>query len=335
MHVDDDFAGGNGTRLVQDIARFAIQRRYTQILSPTHLIRSAADPWWDIDRDITAKLRNELDKLHANDVEILYSLAVTYSLLRNPEQCRALVRDLKSLPISAIWLSVDGLGSDSTAAATRTYIESLAAFHSAGLPIVADHVGGIVGLSLIAFGAAGAIAHGVASGERFSTDHWRRARTQKSFGNSRRVYVPNLDLLLKPSDAQELFEFGSRVRAAYGCTDTRCCQRGVTDMLQRPAQHFLRQRIIEISQLGNGPDSLRAERFLERKLRPLTDHALNAANLKWKNAELEKRILEKRKRLDALRVTLSNLSESTQQRSMSALPSRRVARQPMQRPTSH
>lgn len=335
VHVEDDFLNANGTRLVQEIARFAVAGRYTQVLTPSHLIRSASDAWWDVDRESTIKLRRELDRLGASDIQILYSLAISYSLLRDTEQRRALVRELKSLPIDAVWLSVDGLGSDSTATAARTYIESLSTFHGLALPIVADHIGGMVGLSLVAFGGAGAIAHGITCGERFHTAHWRRPRGEAAFGLVRRVYVPNLDLLLKPVDARRLFEFGNRVKAAFGCNDTRCCPRGVTDMLQRPAQHFLRQRISEVSQLSLAPGLLRANRFVDRKLRPLTDHALNAASLKWNNDDLSKRMSEQRKRLDALRVTLGDLLDSTQDRSMSAPPSRRIVRGSMQRPPSH
>jgi hypothetical protein len=334
-HVEDDFRGVRGVRLLQELARFAIERRYTQILSPSHLIRSVSDAWWDIDRASTVGLRNELDKLGAADIQILYALTISYSLLRDPEQCRALVRDLKTLPIAAIWLSIDGVGSDSTATATRTCIESIAAFHAGGVPIVADHIGGIVGLSLLAFGAAGAMAHGITSGERFHTAHWRRERGSTAFGLARRVYVPNLDLMLKARDAQTLFDFGGRAKATFACTDTRCCPRGVTDMLQRPALHFMHQRIAEISQLGNPPQSLRVSTFLDRKLRPLTDHALSAANLKWDDAALGKRMMEQRKRLDALRVTLGDLAESSQVRSTSPLPLRRVSRKPAQPPASH
>jgi hypothetical protein len=42
--------------------------------------------------------------------------------------------------------------------------------------LVADHVGGIIGLAIMAFGATGGITHGVTLGERFDAGSWRKSR---------------------------------------------------------------------------------------------------------------------------------------------------------------
>src|SRR5258706_214411 len=83
------------------------------------------------------------------------------------EHRRAMISALASLPIAACWLSVDEFDRTTSPTATRTYIEAAAEFHELGVPIVADHVGGVIGLAILAFGAAGGIAHGVTLGERF------------------------------------------------------------------------------------------------------------------------------------------------------------------------
>jgi len=151
----------------------------------------------------------------------------------------------------------------------------------------------------------------------------------------RRVYVPALDMLLKPPEAQILFGFGRRATALFGCRDPQCCPRGVTDMLQNPAQHFLRQRIDEISKLSSIPVSLRASRFVEQTLRPITDTVLAATSLDWKEPALAKRMHEQRLRLDRMRVALGDLASEAQSqvnRTVAVLPARRIVRMPPERP---
>jgi hypothetical protein len=212
-----------------------------------------------------------------------------------------------------------------------TYLEALAEFHDLRVPIVADHMGGTVGLSLLAFGGVGALAHGITIGERFDTSHWWRPRPSESFGLSRRVYVPTLDLLLKPAEARMLFDFGTRAKAIFGCTDSRCCPRGIIDMLENPAQHFMRQRVEEIARLGAVPASLRPSRFVDQRLRSTTDAILQAANLDWKDELLGDRISKQRKRLDKMRITLANLTDSGIERSVSVAPRRQVVRMAAER----
>jgi hypothetical protein len=335
VHVEDDFRGSGGRRLVANLARFVAEHGYTQVLSPSHVIRSTTEDWWEIDLRCTTELREELDRVGCSRVSILGSVPITYSMLRNPAERWAIIQGLKRSPAEGIWLAVDGVGSASTATAVRSYLETVADFHSLGVPVIADHAGGLAGLAFTAFGAVGALAHGVTHGERFDTAHWRRPRGQESFGMGRRVYVPALDMLLTPAEAQILFGFGRRTTALFGCRDPQCCQRGVTDMLQNPAQHFLRQRIDEISKLSSIPVSLRASRFVEQTLRPITDTVLAATSLDWKEPALAKRMHEQRLRLDRMRVALGNLANEAQSqvnRTVAVLPARRIVRIPPERP---
>ena len=48
-HRQSDFAGTAGKRLISALAQFALDEEFTQVMSPTHLLRSADDPWLDID----------------------------------------------------------------------------------------------------------------------------------------------------------------------------------------------------------------------------------------------------------------------------------------------
>ena len=321
-----DFSGTAGRRRISALGDFVLEHGFTQVLAPTHLLRSAHDDWLDIDLENIRRLRNHLDRKNGERIPIVYSLAITYAMLRDPGQRQALLEALRTVPISAIWLKVDGFGSDSSATATRAYLNAARDFHELSLPVIADHVGGLVGLSLLAFGAAGGIAHGVTHGERFSSSHLRRPRGEGGFGIARRIYVPQLDLLLKPAHAKALLRASPRAKAMFGCRDTHCCPRGITDLIDNPGRHFLYQRIREVGGLGQVPERLRPQRFLEDHLRPATDAALAAANLNWQDEVMGKKIRDHRKRLDSLRIALGEHARTTPPQSFAHLPKTRAAR---------
>jgi hypothetical protein len=97
-------------------------------------------------------------------------------------------------------------------------------------------------------------------------------------------------------------------------------------MLENPARHFLHRRVEDVAELGRTPESLRAQTFLERHLRPTTDHALAAANINWPEQAMAKKTRDQRKRLDALRVAFSHQWEATPPRSFASVPLRRAVR---------
>lgn len=325
MHTPADFTGTPGRRCISALGDFVLEHGFSQVLAPTHLLRPAYDDWLGIDLENVRRLRDHLDRRDGGNIPIVYSLAITYAMLRDPRQRRALLDALRSVPISAIWLKVDGFGSDSSATATRAYLNASRDFHELGVPVVADHVGGLVGLSLLAFGAAGGIAHGVTQSERFSSSHLRRPRGDGRFGIARRIYVPQLDLLLKPKEAKALLAL-PRAKAMFGCRDTHCCPRGITDLIDNPGRHFLYQRIKEVGGLSQVPEPLRPQRFLEQHVRPATDAALAAANLNWQDEAMAKRTRDHRKRLDSLRIALGEHARTTPPQSFAYLPKTRTAR---------
>jgi hypothetical protein len=326
-HRVSDFAGPAGRERMTHLGDFAVKHRFTQILAPTHLLQDGDDPWLARDIEATEWLRAHLDRNGATGIQLIYSLAVSYSAFRNRAQRRLLVEALRGVPAAAIWLKLDGFGSSSTPTAARTYIDAAADFHELGIPVIGDHVGGLVGLGLLAFGAVSGIAHGVTLHERFDTSHWRKER-QPGHGWSMppRVYIRELDLMLKRDQARLLLESTARARSLFGCRDSHCCPRNVKDMLENPARHFLYRRIEDVAELGRTPESLRAQAFLERHLRPTTDHALAAANINWPEEAMAKKTRDQRKRLDALRVAFSHQWEATPPRSFASVPLRRVVR---------
>lgn len=326
-HTLADFYETSGRRIVGAIGDFVLQHGFTEVLAPTHLLRSVDDGWLDVDIETTLRLRDYLDRNNGRRVPIVYSLAMTYAMLRDADQRRRVIEMLQGVPSAAIWLRVDGFGSHSTPTAVLSYIEAAKDFRELGLPLVADYTGGMIGLSLLAFGAVGGIAHGITKGERFSAANWRRPHTSDGFSLRPRVYFPDVDLLLKPTDARLLLEASPRAKALYGCRDTKCCPRGVVDMLQNPAKHFLYKRMQEVAGLSGIPEQLRAQRFLDQHVRPATDRALAISNIAWQNETMEKRAREHRKRLDALRVALGDYEAKRQKQGPIRLPKTRLTRE--------
>ena len=222
-------------QIAESIAEFAISNGFTQVLSPTHFISGPDDPWLPIDLAMTKLLRNALDRKGGAKVEVQYSLATTYVTFRTKDVRQKIVSQLATASINGLWLNISGCGSDSSPTAITRYAEAATDFHALSIPIIADHAGGLMGLSLLAFGAVGGLSHGITGGERFDVTSWFNPSTSPSFGQKPRIYISNLDLLIEKVDAEKFFEAGGgRAKTAFGCRNTNCCHRGVDDMLQAP-----------------------------------------------------------------------------------------------------
>jgi hypothetical protein len=313
-------------RLANEIAQFAVQHGFTQVLAPTHLITGADDPWLEVDLAVNGALRAALDRYGGKDVQIQYSLALSYEVFRSPSKRDALVEVLRRGQYDGLWLKINGCGCDSSPTAITRYCDAASDFQELRLPIVADHVGGLMGLSLLAFGGVGGIAHGITLAERFDANAWHRAPKPIAFGLRTRVYFPDLDLMLDRDDAEKLFEAGGgRVRSALGCRDSNCCRRGVDDMVQTPARHFLYQRAQQVAGLGQVPESLRPSQFLEEQVRAASDTAMKVSTVKMPE-DLAKKLEKQTKRLNTLRTTLGPYARQRRDSSFAMHPLTRAAR---------
>jgi hypothetical protein len=325
-HVLDDFAGANGRRRVTEIAHFALANGFTQVLAPTHLVSGADDPWFEVDVSNIRHLRNALDRANGAEVQILYPLAISYSAFRTSHERAALIEALPAEQLGSVWLQIDGLGANATAAGIRNYIAAAADLKALRIPVIADGMGGMAGLALLAFGAAGGIAHGVTFGERIDRAAWKRARTSSSFGAARRIYLKDLDLMVEPSQGEALLKSSTRASALLGCRDNHCCPRGMRDTLENPARHFLYQRMKQLGSLGLIPPNLRPSEFISRFLRPISDTLVSTTNWTFPTAELQKMVFKQRRRIDSLRIALAADVESAQVRSV-LLPKARLVRE--------
>jgi hypothetical protein len=146
-HILDDLATAFQQRqLAEDIAKFVVVHGFTQVITPTHLITGPDDPWLAIDIASANALRSALERQGASQVQVHYSLALSYEAFRTIPKRLAVLNELRRAMIDGLWLNIQSCGSDSSPTAITRYGDAAADFHALGIPIVADHVGGLMGL---------------------------------------------------------------------------------------------------------------------------------------------------------------------------------------------
>lgn len=238
-----------------------------------------------------------------------YSLTTTYGTLREPEQRRVFLTGLADLPFENLWLRVSDFGADATPTAVRRYISAVMDFHSLRRPIVADYVGGLAGLAVVAFGAAGAMAHGVSERERFDVRRWLAPRKPGGGGQTGRVYLPVLDRYFKIYEARALLKVRG-ARRLLACEDRDCCPRGADDTFNDPKAHFITQRLVQLRDLSETPEERRASRFLDVHLATADRRARQAAKLDTGNPTTKRALKKASLRIDRMRDVLENLDQT-------------------------
>lgn len=321
-HRLDDFSGDNGRDLASMIVDHVTANGYTQILGPTHFLQDHTDPWLHADVAAIAHMKRRIEAAQA-DIELIYPLSLPIEILREPAYRAAIVHALKDAPFDALWLKVDNFGADASGEKTVAYIEACRDFHSLGVPVIADHVGGLPGLGLLAFGAVGGIAHGITLYEGFRSYSWRKPPQQSNSAWTQpvRVYLQRLDMHLTRADAQTLFNASQRIKARFGCTDTHCCS-GIKGQLERPSRHFIHQRSREVSDISNMPDSLRASGYLDKNVRSASDDVAQLCSTDALPDEMREKFQKKQAALGRFRGSLANLVEAERLGSAAKLPER-------------
>jgi hypothetical protein len=304
-----DFAGDGCRRIASEVATFVVTKAVDAVLAPSHFVTNALSTWWPIDRQLCLELRRALNEMGGDSIAIDYSLTTAYGTLREPEQRRAFLAGLGDLPFDNLRLRVSDFGADATPTAVRRYISAVADFHALKRPLVADYVGGLAGLAVAAFGATGAIAHGVSEKERFDARRCLVPRKPGGGGQSGRVYLPALDRYFKIDEARALLDVRG-ARRLLACEDRDCCPRGADDTFNDPKAHFITQRLAQLRDLSDTPEERRVSRFLDVHLAAADRRARQAAKLDTGNPTT-KRALEKASlRLDRMRDVLENLDQT-------------------------
>ena len=325
-HNVTDFDGSAGQQRAAQIVEVSAGNGCTQLLGPTHLLSSANDPWLRRDIAMMNGTANEIARSGA-ELDLIYPLAVPMRLLRSAAERRAIIAAIADAPCAAIWLRVENFGDDATGEKVAAYVEACRDFHARGIPLVGDYVGGLPGLGVLAFGAVGGIAHGVTVQQSFRASNWRRPPVEGGgFGPGWRVYVPQLDVLLKPKAAQMLFAASSNMKAMCGCRDTHCCPHGPRDMVERPARHAIYQRAREIERTSAVPQSVRAAHYLNENVRKVSDNVAQVAAFPVGDEALAKSLQGKQREMSRYRQTVARFSENDKVASVAAAPQRRQAR---------
>ncbi len=326
-----DFLPNQSQQMVEEIAAFAINNKVDAVLVPSHFANDVRNPWWPIDKRLCQDLRRALDEMGGRHIRTDYSLITTYRSVRESEQRRAFLTELQDLPFDNLWLRISGFGADATPTAVRRYISAVAEFHALRRPLVADHVGGLAGLAVLAFGAAGAIAHGVSEKERFDVRRWLAPRKDGGGGQSGRVYVTGLDRHFKIKEARALLDVRG-ARRLLACPDPNCCPLGVEDTFKNPKNHFINQRISQVTDLSRVYESRRVERFLRYHLTEADRCARQATRLNPDDQLLARVLRENSERLDDMRAILEDLQQTIgNDYSRSRVPRRRDAQRAVSR----
>ena len=326
-HTAEDFKTPFAQRqCAESLATYVMDHGFSQVLAPTHLISEVDSPWLPIDIALASNLRDALDRNGGKTVEVLYPLTISFEIFRTPEKRMAVISWLSAANVQGLWLNVAGCGADSNATQIVRYCDAATDFQSLGIPIVADHMGGLPGLSLMAFGGVGGIAHGLTLSERLDVNSWRKPPSGRGFGPRVRVYIPQLDTSLSRDEAERFFEAGGgKARARFGCHDSHCCPRGVEDMCTMPARHFLYQRSQQMAALGQVPETLRPSWFLEDHIRRASDVAIIAQQLSLPE-DLRKKMQTKAKGVNTLRTTVGPYAQERREKSFARHPKTRIAR---------
>ncbi|MGH8502566.1 MAG: hypothetical protein ACREVE_08850 [Gammaproteobacteria bacterium] len=298
-----DWSGKSGALLADRIAEFAVNAGVDAILLPTHFLLNASSPWLMVDISFAVALRKSLDQPGGGHIRIDYHLTVPVSLLRNHELVHLIGERLVDAPVGNVWLRVSGYGMRGSPTATKHWIEAAWQLDQFGKSVIADNVGGVCGISLAAFGAAGGVCHGVAEKENFNEAAWR---TKPSGGGSvRRIYLPQLDLYLNQNKA-EVFLKGHGAKSLAMCKDPACCH-GPDDMISRSKAHALIQSHRQIHMLNAVPELKRANYLMGDFLPKIGLGLRKAKKMKLGDPTLTNQLEKMSNRIDLMQHTFDNM----------------------------
>ena len=307
----EHFSADARSDVIAQIARFAVEHGVDAVLSPGRFLRNGnQDEWFNVDRNSCIALRDALDREGGRRIAVDYTLIPTYSHLHDEATRGAFLSGINDLPFEFLWVRASGFGSDATPSRIRRYIAALRGLHNLGKPIIADNVGGLAGLAVLAFGAASCLAFGVGEHERFSAGQWDKPRKMNTDGRvggpSTRIAIPGLDKSVKIKELELLAKARGGHRLVV-CGDRNCCLHGLEDMIKNWRAHFLNQRFNRIRALEEVPDFSRIRYFLDTDMAQSDRLARQVKELKTGDDELTKRLVEHSLRTEKKRLVLENL----------------------------
>ena len=272
----EDFIKRRNDDIYQRMADFIVARPIDVVLSPSHLAGGAGEPWLPIDIEGCHALRAALDRLDAAHVAIDYLLMAPADCFLESAWRSQMMEAVRTAPFERLWVRIGGFGHrhhGKMAAVLRALVD----FHQLGRPIIADFCGGLAGLSLLASGAAFAIAHGVGKAEKTSFDNWMTPPpppNKKDSGPPQFAYLGALDGYMDQKNFMAFLEPESR-KDEFKIRDP---DRYFKDR----NYNFLRDRAVQFDSLFSHPPANRLRVFegsLQERLWDLKQSVeLDAAN---------------------------------------------------------
>ena len=299
-----DFEPGSKIDLYGKIARHAVDLGVTAVMAPTHFLRAGVnEPWLNADRAAVLSLRTELDREAGATIAIDYPLILPHTRLLDPAHRLELIDALKDLPIDNLAIRLSGFGANSGPLTVSRVLIALGDLHRLGYPIILDHVGGLVGLSTLAFGVASGIAHGIGEHDRFDARDWHKPPKDRSsestFGRSTYVPLPGFDKSFRKTDLQAIAAAPGG-RRLVSCQDPTCCAHGLKSTLENPRAHIAYQKRRTVSTLYQIPNSRRIGHFLNVEMRDAERKAGDLVHLNLEDDKLKTTLIAGRKRIDSM-----------------------------------
>lgn len=305
MPRPEDFDARRIESIAVAIARRAALFGFSAVLAPTHAIDDEGRKWLDVDLDMCHALRKGLDENGGSRIRINYPLMIPYQWLMTEKTMLALSGAMSTVPIDSIWLRVSNFHNDKSAAAVRNYIEGAQPLLRANRTLVADHITGVSGLAIVAFGAAGGLVHGIGTKESFRSSDW--FKPPAAFGIKARVFIPDADLYIQKETLEPLLK-DPALRTKFGCTRKYCCPRGVHDMMTNPKVHLMNSRFDQLAEIQASPESRRAPDFVRRVMRPMGTQLMKLDHALAGHSTLQKKVQRKRRFVDDLTIALEDLA---------------------------
>jgi hypothetical protein len=301
----DDFVNVRNFDIAHSIAEFAIRFGVDAVLLSSNILSADSIATVKNDRSVCESLRAELDRSGGTNIRIDFLTSLATKTLNDGVARKALLTGIGGLPIDNIWLRVENFGANSTGVATHSFITVVQDFHALEIPLVLDYVGGLVGLSALAFGTAGGICHGIGVKETFDLAHWKKVG--KGGGGGALVYVAELDKKFRP-DQLTAFLGAKGSKPKFACNDQDCCS-SPQDMIDRRDEHFIIQKSKQLATLAKTPADKRVDAYLVDYLGTAVRKARASTLLKIENAALKKSLMENKKRLTRLEEALVTLDK--------------------------
>lgn len=299
-----DFESGSNFDLYGKIARCAVELGMTAILAPTHFLRDGADDsWLETDINSVGRMRAALDREGGRRIAIDYSLLIPHTLFQDGNHRGQLLKKLRGLPFDNFVVRLSGFGATAAPLSIKRTFLALGDLRALNVPIVLDHVSGLVGLSAIAFGFASGLAHGIGERDSFDARSWHIEPKERdpgaSFGRAVYVPIPGFDRSFSPKDLKAIANAAGG-RRLVSCSDRNCCPHGLASMIDDPRSHIASEKFRLMNELFEVPDTRRVSHFLQVDMRNAERKAGDLAQLNTGDDKLNATLMKARKRIDSM-----------------------------------